>query len=313
MPTSAETPRITIAICTRNRAGFLEKALQSLIPQMHPRDELLIIDNASTDRTPELAAQTAAHDSRIKVYREERLGLSAGRNAAHRLARTEFVLFLDDDAVVKPGWIDAYVDFIERHKGEKIGCIGGACIPDYEAPPPAWHNPKSDRYDLGDKELEVSTKFRLPGGGNCAYNTKAVIEAGWFCNDLRRAEDTDIHHLFQRAGYQIWWLPNAPIYHYMSRERLRFWRQAKAAFFEGRAVARVRLRQRTSALSRELYRVSRLLTSPFYMLWSFLVALITIPIVPGRVAARSFQRGLRVAGMFWQMTADLLARRFSYS
>src|SRR5437868_11999869 len=88
MAETEKAPRITIAICTRNRAAFLEKALQSLIPQMHACDELLLIDNASTDRTPEIAAQAAARDPRIKVYREERLGLSAGRNAAHRLART---------------------------------------------------------------------------------------------------------------------------------------------------------------------------------------------------------------------------------
>lgn len=310
---SQTRPRISLAICTRNRAAFLEKALASLIPQMHPDDELLIIDNASMDQTPEISSRAAAQDPRIKVFREETLGLSAGRNAAHRLARAEFVLFLDDDAVVKPGWIDAYVDFLSRHKDRKIGCVGGGCIPQYESPPPAWHNPKSDSYELGDKELLLPLGARTPGGGNCAYNTAAVRAAGWFCNELRRAEDTDIHHILQRLGYEIWWLPDAPIYHYMSVERLRFWRQAKAAFFEGRAVARVRLRQQLSPVSREVYRAGRLLISPFYTLWYFMSAALTIPFRKGRLAARSFQRGLRIAGMGWQMGADLFAGKFSYS
>jgi glucosyl-dolichyl phosphate glucuronosyltransferase len=305
--------RITVAICTRNRAGFLERALQSILPQLTNRDELLIIDNASSDKTPEIARRAAENDPRIRVYREEQLGLSAGRNAAHRLGRAEYVLFLDDDAIVRPGWIEAYVAFIQRHPGERIGCVGGACVPDYEAPPPAWHNPKPDSYDLGPKEFAIPIGQRTPGGGNCAYNTAAVLAVGGFCNDLKRAEDTDMHHRLHRAGYSIWWLPEAPIYHFMSRQRLQFWRMAKAAFVEGRAYARLRIRQKESAVRRELYRVGRVLISLPYALWYLLAAIFTWPLRRGKLATRSFQRALRVAGIGWQMAADLAQGKFRYS
>lgn len=280
---------------------------------MASNDELLIIDNASTDATPELAARFAQQDSRIRVYREEILGLSAGRNAAHRLGKADYVLFLDDDAVVKPGWIDAYVAFIERHHHAKIGCVAGGCIPQYEAPPPDWHNPKSDWLDLGPDAYAIPIGTRTPGGGNCAYNTAAVMAVGGFCNDLKRAEDTDMYLRLQKAGYELWWLPDAPIYHFISKQRLEFPRLAKAAFNEGRAYARVRLRETTSPIQRELYRLGRVLFSIPYALWYFLSALLTIPFRKGRLAARAYQRGLRVVGIAWQMLADLARGKFSYT
>jgi glycosyltransferase involved in cell wall biosynthesis len=312
---ASSIPRLTVAICTRNRAGFLERALQSVVPQLTPLDELIIIDNASTDNTAQVAARFAKADNRIQIFREEQLGLSAARNAAHRLGRAEYVLFLDDDAIVKPGWIEAYANFIQRHKGERIGCVGGACVPDYEAPPPAWHNPKPDSYDLGEKEFAIASNQRTPGGGNCAYNTAAIFAVGGFCNDLKRAEDTDMHHRLHRAGYSVWWLPEAPIYHFMSKQRLQFWRMAKAAFVEGRAYARVRIRQKEgdSAMKRELYRAGRVAISIPYALWYLLAAICTWPLRRGKLATRSFQRALRVAGIGWQMAADLARFKFSYS
>ena len=56
----ASGPLITVAICTRNRAALLEKAVRSVLRQMTGDAELLIVDNASTDDTPGVAARLAA-------------------------------------------------------------------------------------------------------------------------------------------------------------------------------------------------------------------------------------------------------------
>lgn len=304
--------RITVAICTRNRATFLDKAVRSVLPQLGPHDELLIIDNASTDNTPKVGQSFAKADPRIRLYREETLGLSAGRNAAHRLATAEFVLFLDDDAVVRDGWLDAYVDFIAANRHRRIGAVGGACIPEYEVPPPAWHDPALDLYEPSDEAFQFGENERAPGGGNCAYNTAAVLAAGGFCQELRRAEDTDMHLKLIRAGCEIWFVPGAPIYHFMPARRMRFWPMAKAAFFEGRASARMRLRQHEGARSRELYRFGRILGAIPNAGFFFLGAAATFPIAHGRKATRKFQRGLRALGMGWQMLADFSSGDVSY-
>ena len=308
-----KTVRLTIAICTRNRAGFLEKAIRSVLPQLASSDELLIVDNASTDGTPAVAARLAKEDSRIRVYREETLGLSAGRNAAHRLGRAAYVLFLDDDAVVRPGWVDAYMGAIERHAGRKVGAIAGGCIPVYEAPPPAWLKPTADQLDLGDKEFTIPLGVRTPGGGNCAYNTAAVQDVGGFCVDLKRAEDTDMYLRLQRENYEIWWLPAAPIYHFISRQRLEFRRMAKAAFNEGRASARMRLGLIDSPVRREFYRAWRVAITVPGALGLFIVALATIPFQRGRIAVRTCHRGVRMLGQGCQMLADLARGKFRYA
>src|SRR2546426_8522794 len=105
---SGPDPLVTVAICTRNRAAFLEKAVHSVLRQITDNTEVLIVDNASTDETPKMAAQLAATNSCVTVCRENELGLSAARNTALVKARGKYVIFLDDDAVAEQGWLEAY-------------------------------------------------------------------------------------------------------------------------------------------------------------------------------------------------------------
>jgi glycosyltransferase involved in cell wall biosynthesis len=298
-------PRITVAICTRNRARFLEKAMQSIVPQLTAEDELLIIDNASSDNTAEITKEFSDKCPQIRVHREAALGIAFARNAAMRHANGDWLLFLDDDETASPQWLQAYRSFFERHVGGRIGAVGGGCIPEYESAPPAWHNQERDRYDLGEEELVIPHEVPPPGAGNCAFSRIVTTELGGFSTDLKRAEDTDMHQRMQKAGYEIWWLPEAPIYHFMPRERLTLSRMAKAAFVDGRACGRVRLRQRNGVAAREAYRIGRILFSAPYVLYYVVLALLTIPVRGGRLAARSFQRAMRAAGMGWQMVADL--------
>ena len=60
---------VSVAICTCNRAGLLEKSVQSVLPQLTPHSELLIVDNASTDATPQLCARLSAENPRIRTFR----------------------------------------------------------------------------------------------------------------------------------------------------------------------------------------------------------------------------------------------------
>ena len=79
---SGATPLITVAICTRNRAASLQKAVDSVLPQLSEDIELLIVDNASTDNTPEVAMHLAAANRQVTVCLEDEVGLSAARNKA---------------------------------------------------------------------------------------------------------------------------------------------------------------------------------------------------------------------------------------
>src|SRR5213593_5110676 len=146
---SLSAPLITVAICTRNRAAFLEKALQSVLPQITDNTEMLIVDNASTDKTPEVASRLARANPGMVLYRENELGLSAARNAALVRARGQYVIFLDDDAQAEPGWLEAYRRFLISPPAERIAVVGGAVFPDYEVAPPKWLCAGAYQLDLG--------------------------------------------------------------------------------------------------------------------------------------------------------------------
>ncbi len=95
---------ITVAIVTRNRAALLAETLESLCALERRPNEVLIINNASSDRTQEIAE---AFKTRlpVRVEKHDKIGVNCGRNAALCLCRTDALVFTDDDAIPHGDWI----------------------------------------------------------------------------------------------------------------------------------------------------------------------------------------------------------------
>jgi glycosyltransferase involved in cell wall biosynthesis len=300
---------ITVAICTRNRASFLEQAVCSVVPQMTGDAELLIVDNASTDNTPELAARLAAASPNVKVWREDELGLSVARNAALKLARGQFVLFLDDDAVAEPGWLAAYQRFLSAPPSEKIAVVGGAVFYKYEKPPPSWLNPDGV-FDLGDSQKCLPYRDS-PLGCNVAYFRKAALAVGMFDTQLGRKgekmmcrEESDLNLRLQDAGYEIWWLPDAAIRHVVHADRLNLRWVMYSAFKEGQSVAIQRLNGKKDRTHRALFHFRRLAAAPFHFAINLLAALFLWPF--NRVKAVDlFKRSVMILGFACQLTKEI--------
>src|ERR1044071_9743808 len=88
---------ITVAICTRNRCQGLLQAVESVLPQLTAKTELLIIDNGSIDETQREAQRLRQRDPRVRYELARRPGIACARNAALSRAHGIYVLFLDDD------------------------------------------------------------------------------------------------------------------------------------------------------------------------------------------------------------------------
>jgi len=102
-----QSPLVTVAVCTRDRAADLERCLNSLTDLDYPCLELLVVDNApSTDATERLVR---TRYPQVRYLREPRPGLDWARNRAIAEARGEIIVYTDDDAVVDPGWVAAFV------------------------------------------------------------------------------------------------------------------------------------------------------------------------------------------------------------
>lgn len=104
-------PLVSVYVPTRNRASALPRAVNSALQQDYPHLEILVVDDASSDGTPEVSRRLAAMDPRVRVFRHEfPLGASAARNRAIREARGEFVTGLDDDDLMLPGRVRSLLE-----------------------------------------------------------------------------------------------------------------------------------------------------------------------------------------------------------
>lgn len=97
--------KISVVIPTRNRVDKLKQCLSYLMPQLKKGDEVIVVDNASTDNTIEFLRRS--NSEYVKVLEEKRLGSSYARNLAVKEAKGEILGFLDDDSFVLKGWVDS--------------------------------------------------------------------------------------------------------------------------------------------------------------------------------------------------------------
>ncbi len=89
---------ISVILPTYNRAGFLERAMGSVLAQRCPCGELIVVDDGSTDETPALVARLAARSPiAVRLLHQENRGAAAARNTGIGAARGEFLAFLDSD------------------------------------------------------------------------------------------------------------------------------------------------------------------------------------------------------------------------
>ena len=97
-------PEISVIIPTYNHARFLPDALRSVQAQTFENWEAIVVDDGSTDNTPELAASFI--DPRIHYIRQENRGLSAARNTGIRTAKGRFIALLDADDMWEPTFLE---------------------------------------------------------------------------------------------------------------------------------------------------------------------------------------------------------------
>lgn len=96
---------ISVVIPVYNAAGYLDACLQSLQAQTYPDWEAIVVDDGSTDASPDLCRAWAARDSRIRVLRQENAGVSAARNAGIAAAAGSFLAFVDADDRLEPDYL----------------------------------------------------------------------------------------------------------------------------------------------------------------------------------------------------------------
>ena len=119
-------PLVSIVMPTRNRCHLLPRAIASVKAQTYPNWELLIVDDASTDGTPDFLA--SLDDKAIRLFRAHGAGATAARNVALAEMRGEFIAYADDDNTMHPQWLKSIVWGFEQRPDASV--IYGAFVVD---------------------------------------------------------------------------------------------------------------------------------------------------------------------------------------
>ena len=85
---------------------YLDECIQSIINQTYKNLEIILVDDGSPDRCPEMCDEYAKQDSRVKVIHQKNAGVSAARNAGIDVARGEYIGFVDSDDLIAPDMYD---------------------------------------------------------------------------------------------------------------------------------------------------------------------------------------------------------------
>jgi glycosyltransferase involved in cell wall biosynthesis len=133
--------RISIVIATKDRAAYLDRALESLGKQIGaPSFEVVVVDNGSSDPTPQIVERAREHQPyEITYVYEERPNRGAARNRGIAAAHGHLILFCDDDVYAPPGYLAAHD---AAHTSSNLAVSGPILnVPSYhERPKPALPN-----------------------------------------------------------------------------------------------------------------------------------------------------------------------------
>ena len=225
----AITPRLTVAICTWNRSALLRKTLEQLT-HLRPVDgcewELIVVDNNSTDDTPRVVSEFISRLP-IRSLREPSPGKSNAANLAVREARGEYMLWTDDDVLVDPDWMRAYVAAFRRFPDADV--FGGLVNPWFEGTPPRW---LMDGFKCVES-VYAALDLRRPGGAadyypvgaNMAIKRSAHLRhpfnprIGPQPGSNIRGEEWLLVRDLRNEGSEVIWVPEAKVKHFIPRAR----------------------------------------------------------------------------------------------
>lgn len=113
---------LSVVMPVYNVAAYLPRCLDSLAAQTRPIDELIVVDDGSTDACPQILAEYAARLPQMRVIRQDNGGLSAARNTGMRHARGKYLAFVDSDDFVAPQMYELMLESAERNATEILLC-----------------------------------------------------------------------------------------------------------------------------------------------------------------------------------------------
>ncbi|GAA6123450.1 hypothetical protein BPY_15580 [Bifidobacterium psychraerophilum] len=99
---------------------FLDASVRSALAQTHRNIELILVDDESPDRCPQMCDEWATKDDRVKVIHQRNGGISAARNAGLKVAAGAYIYFMDPDDLIEPNLVERCLSAMQEHDADLV-------------------------------------------------------------------------------------------------------------------------------------------------------------------------------------------------
>jgi GT2 family glycosyltransferase len=252
-----EAVRISVIVSTRNRAEQLPLCLEALVHQQDVAGyEVIVVDNASGDDTKQVVEAIRRQSERVRYLYEEKLGLSAARNAGAAQARGEVVCFVDDDAIPSSRYL---AEVLAAFENPQATCVGGKIVAAWPGgAAPAWFTPRYAHVVAQTSFGETARRLarnEFPFGANIAFRKRVFQVLGGFDENLGKrganniwGEEIDLCHRLQERGFSFFYNPRALVWHVVGGGRATEQYFIESIFGKGITEGHQKLRHRGAAV-----------------------------------------------------------------
>jgi glycosyltransferase involved in cell wall biosynthesis len=193
-PSPADSPTVTVVIPTYNRRDLIGETLDSVFAQTFRDFEVVVVDDGSTDGTPE-RLRPLAEQGRIRYIRQKNAEQAAARNRGLEEARGEFIAFLDDDDLWPPDKLQWQVEAL-RERPDAVLVYGE----ERQLHPDGRHVRRSVAWPDGDVYAQFRLRNWITTPGQTLIRADALREIGGFDAAIWRSEDWDLYIRLARRG-----------------------------------------------------------------------------------------------------------------
>ena len=209
--------KTSVIVATHNRPESIRRLIKSLAPEITTGTREIIVAENGTSSPMELSLESPP----LKHLHEPRAGKCRIQNRAIAQATGEILVFLDDDLIVAPGYLEAVEEFFDVHS--EFAAMKGRILPAED--PEKIVGPMAVYLDLpiadhGEDVIEVRGVL----GANMAFRADALRQVGSFDERLGpgaggHEEETEMSQRIRRAGFRIGYAPRALVYHEVQAAR----------------------------------------------------------------------------------------------
>lgn len=208
---------ISIILPTYNRGYIIQKAIDSVLVQNYEYWELIIVDDGSTDETDEVVRRY--HDERIRyVKNETNMGANYARNRGVRMAKGEFLAFIDSDNVLFPSKLE--ILYKEFKKSDKLGLVFAQVqIVDLNGTENIF-----PREEFRINDITEIMSYTNVIDTNAAIIKKQLFEkVGGFDESLKRMQDWDLFfRALKERDYSVRYIPKIVTINYLQNNSISY-------------------------------------------------------------------------------------------